>query len=96
MLVPGRAEALSRRAAVMRSVSAFVRPVTLDVLYIKLDLGPVPLTKVALGPLLLLLLPPAPDAAGVVAGVLLLAVLLPPPFSLQLPGSLLLSVVTAW
>jgi len=95
MLVPGRAEALSRKAAVMRSVSACVRPVTLDVLYIKLDLGPVPFTKVALVPVLLLLLPPAPVAAGVFAGVLL-AVLLPPPFSLQLPGSLLLSVVAAW
>lgn len=73
----------------MRSASAFVTPVTLDVLYMKLDRGPEPLTNVALGPLLAWLL--AVVAARGVGAVAAAAVVLPPT-SLQLPGSLLLSL----
>lgn len=41
MLVPGSDADLSLRAAVIRCVSAGVRPVTLEVLYMKLLRGPV-------------------------------------------------------
>jgi hypothetical protein len=71
---------------VMRCASAFVIPVTLDVLYMKLDRPPDPLTNVALGPLLAWLLP----AGGAGAAAAVVVVL--PPTSLQLPGSLLLSL----
>jgi hypothetical protein len=68
----------------MRSASAFVTLVTLEVLYMKLDLGPEPFTNCVLAAPLLL--------AWVVAGVVeVAAAVMLPPVSLQLPGNLLLS-----
>lgn len=90
MLLPGKAAALVLMAAVMRSASALVTPVTLDVLYMKLDRPPLLLTNVALWPVLplLWLLAGVAGAVGVAA-----AVVLRPPLSLQLPGSLLVSLL---
>lgn len=87
MLLPGRALALFLSAAVMLFASALVTPVTLEVLYMKLDVVPVPFMNWALGPLLLLAW--LPTAAAVVVAVLLLP-------SLQLPGSMLLPDAACW
>lgn len=95
MLLPGSVAALVLMAAAMRAASPLVTPVTLDVLYMKLDRGPLPFMNWALAPVA----PALPPAAAGVLGVAAAAALLPPnvlvllPPSLQLPGSLLLSVL---
>lgn len=94
MLLPGSAAALSCSVAEIRSASAFVTPVTLDVLYMKLERGPVPFMKLALLALLTLAVPAAAAGVAVVVGVpatgaaVVLLLPPPPPLSLQLPGSL--------
>ena len=94
MLLPGSSDARFLSAAVMRAASALVTPVTLDVLYMKLERDPLPLTNVARAAVA----PALPAAAAGVLGVVAAAaaalppevLVLPPPPSLQLPGSLLL------